>query len=485
MSQDKKFIDQIKSDIEPGNAGLYSKRAAFYSFNLDDDNAVKNFTKAIELEPEYAKDYLEIMAIDCVVNFILKTEAFLGLKKLNFYNDNRDYLKLAAFLNELCFSEDNIPVDIKEFIFRIFSNYPDFKDSLSEVLERDGEKLFLIRSKLSILADIFCQFNKEISKKEKTEELFYQQAEFAFSYFVIDKYLQQKHIELIEKKEENKAQIRLDERNKVIQDFSHHIKNLISTIIDPLENLKLENDIKPRVIENALKGANLIREVVNTMSLSFKGTIDDFYYDAKYNTRKNSLDLRAILIESLKYSAGNMFDGKYFNNSMIEYFPTKEIYLEAKAEWTKVSQLGYSDIQSFLQKYFFETDITFGNAGNFVIGNEKGSAIKLLIMFQEIILNAFKNGAFVDKKERFLGIRFAENRDQIFIKIENSCETRTITVMPAELGKIEIKVVTKGIGHVIINNFASLLNTKPIIKVEEGSYSVEIRFADFWKEQNK
>ena len=131
---------------------------------------------------------------------------------------------------------------------------------------------------------------------------------------------------------------RSEERKKIIADLSHSIKNLISTVIDPLENLRQEPSIKPQVIENALKGANLIREIVNAMNLSFKGSIDDFRYDAKHNTDTESQDLKSILIEALKHSVGNMFDGKYFGTFMREYFPEKSLYLNAKEEWSTLSQ---------------------------------------------------------------------------------------------------------------------------------------------------
>ncbi len=273
-------------------------------------------------------------------------------------------------------------------------------------------------------------------------------------------------------KEKAIAQARVDERNKVIQDLSHSIKNLISTVIDPLENLKQEKLVNPQVIENALRGANLVREIVNAMNLSFKGTIDDFYYDAEHNTGKDRLNLQSALVQSLKYSVGNMFDGKYFNSFMRKYFPEKNIYLEAKSEWTTISQSEYSGIQAFLQKYFFETDISFADAEKFVMGNEKGSGIKLMILFQEIILNAVKYAAFADREKRFLRIHFLSDEKEISVKVENAFEPT-------------VKTKTSGIGHVIIDNFAKLLNAKPVVTKDNHVYSVEIRFPNFWKEQSK
>ena len=240
-----------------------------------------------------------------------------------------------------------------------------------------------------------------------------------------------------------------------------------------MENLKQESVVKPLIINNALKGANLIREIVNGINLSFTGSIDDFYFDAKNNKGKDRINFKNIIFESLKYSIANMFDGKYFSNSMRKYFPTKSNYLKAKSEWTEISQANnYNLFFPFLNKYFFNAVIDLHNADQFIFGNEKGSAIKMLILFQEIVLNAVKYSAFVNKKERFLKIKFDFNLKHISIKVENDFQEK-------------VRTKTTGIGHVIIENFARLLNTKPIINKENGIYSVEIKFTNFWEAANK
>lgn len=264
---------------------------------------------------------------------------------------------------------------------------------------------------------------------------------------------------------------RIKERNKVIADLSHHIKNLISTVIDPLENLKQETTVKKQVVKNALKGSNLIRETVNAMNLSFKGTIDDFYYDASHNTGRNRSDIQSIIIESLKHSIRHMFDGKYFERFNRKYFPTKAMHMEAKSEWEKISQSEeLTPIFTFINRYFFRADICLGNAANFIMGNNKGSAIKLLILIQEIIFNAVKYAAFVSFEKRFLTIRFSDNENRISIRVENSFKSSVVTK-------------TSGLGHIIINNFSNLLDTEPIVEKEDSKYSTEIVFTNFWKEE--
>ncbi|MDM8548717.1 tetratricopeptide repeat protein [Desulfobacterales bacterium HSG2] len=421
---------------------------------------------------EYGKELGDIVK-DSSMTFMLKAmEILLDLKELDFYNEN--YLRIANFLDNSNFKEKNFPEDTKNLLFQIFQHYPKFEGSLQKIFARDGKELFFIRSKLSILANISDRFNKKIpirpkeEKAEKTKKKFNQQADFTSLCYTINHVLQEKNVELVEKKKI--AQAKVDERNKVIQDLSHHIKNLTSKIIDPLENLKQEKFVKTTVIENALRGANLIREIMNAMNLSFEGSIDDFHYDACNNTDNENASLHSILSESLKYSVGNMFDGKHFSKFMKAYFPSKSVFKEAKPEWTQISQsINLEEIIPYLQKHFFDIDLSFDNAINYVIGNDKGSAIKLLILSQELILNAVKYSAFISRENRFLDICFSDTPEEISIKVVNPYDE-----------KLNIK--TSGIGHVIVENFSKLLNTEPIIDSENGVYSVEIKFANLWKE---
>ncbi len=263
---------------------------------------------------------------------------------------------------------------------------------------------------------------------------------------------------------------RIDEKNKIIADLSHSIKNLISTVIDPLEAMKKEHSDNSPVIENALKGANLIREIVNAMNFSFKGSIDDFYYDIKHNTGKEALTLQDIIVQSLTYSIGHMFDGKYFGTFLRKYFPEKGLYQKAKTAWSEKSQdINQEEIQLIIKQYFFsDIKLNFTNTADLRVGNDKGSAIKFLILFQEMILNAIKYSAFVEKDKRFLNIILTADSDLVIVKIENRYK------------KI-VKAKTSGLGLVIIENFAKLLETEPMINKDKDIYSVTIQFSNLWE----
>ncbi len=262
-------------------------------------------------------------------------------------------------------------------------------------------------------------------------------------------------------------------QDKAIADMSHSIRNLLMTIIDPLENLRQEKVFKPAVVENALRGANLIREIVNAMNLSFRGSVEDFRYDAHNHADREEANLCSILLESLTYSVGNMFDGKHFSKFMKRYFPSKSLFMEAKSEWTQVSQTSsLQELVLFLERYCFAPDFLFDNAANYMIGDTRDSALKFLILSQELILNAVKYAAFVNRENRFLHISFNDTPEEISIKVANPYNER-------------LNIKTSGIGHVIVGNLSKLLDTEPIINRENGIYSVEIRFANLWEEQDR
>ncbi|QTA84177.1 tetratricopeptide repeat protein [Desulfonema magnum] len=447
------------------------------------------------------RSILKETVTDSSILFMLKV-----MELLFDLSHKREIFDLARFLDRFNFESDT-PPNIQGLISEIFQYYPDFNGNVSEVSKRDGKEYFFMNAKLAILEYKYFRFQERGKFFKPVISIIFVSfcllsyyifgplmglilfitfivalicSPIAFDsqislYFDLNKLLQKKkeqeRIQVEIEHERKIARAKIQERNKVIADLSHSIKNLVKTVIDPLENLKQEAVVKPQVIQNALKGANLIREIVNAMNLSFRGSIDDFYYDAEHSTGKDSLSFQSVIIESLRYSAGNMFDGKYFGKFQKQYFPTKDIFLSAKSEWANVSQADDSDMYVFLKKYFFETDITFGDAETYVMGNDRGSAVKFLILFQEIILNAVKYVAFVEKEKRFLHIRFTSHTNQISVSVENPFRPN-------------VKAKTTGIGHVIIENFAKLLNAdSPVVNKDGNLWSVEIRFPNFWKER--
>ena len=279
--------------------------------------------------------YSELVDVYLKIDCIKEAMAYIddGLKinpqnykllnqKGNAYFLLNDYEKVSKYIDE---AFQSLPDDYWEIVDIIFDCY-ELKNYMAVL--KYCEKVF----------DLYDNIDNELTEKlEKIATVYEYDEKYkeaidileniqTYNYVYFNGMDLQGQIRRIER-----VTARIDERNKIIADLSHSIKNLISTIIDPLENLKQESVVKPLVINNALKGANLIREIVNGMNLSFSGSIDDFYFDAKSNKGKDRINFKNIIIESLKYSIGNMFDGKYFSNSMRKYFPAKSVYLKAKS----------------------------------------------------------------------------------------------------------------------------------------------------------
>jgi two-component sensor histidine kinase len=158
---------------------------------------------------------------------------------------------------------------------------------------------------------------------------------------------------------------------------------------------------------------------------------------------------------------------------MQKYFPTRSVFNEAKSAWGNISQMtNRQDLMSFLEKYFFRIEVSTGTANQYILGNEKGSAIKILILFQELILNAVKYSAFAPRDQRFLNIELVIMHSQLSIRVTNRFRE-------------DVAVKTSGIGHVIIENFSKLLLTRPEINTSGDIYTIEIKFANFWGKTNE
>jgi len=467
MSEDTDYTQKLnelneKIALQPDNIQFYKERAFLNRCRYPDD-AINDFTKLIELVPNDAYFYYMQRAI-CFLNlyWIKYNKEFEPNNNLILaaIDDYSQVIQLKGNYRNAYLERGNIYYRIKNYTEAL----KDFKKMIEHGYVQhfdDGELYVKI-----------ARCYKEMKKYDDILDSL-KKAEFYHSIGVDEEDMDAIFDGIIEQKNYAVIQARIDERNKIIADLSHSIKNLISTVIDPLESMKKEHAEENQVIENALKGANLIREIVNAMNLSFKGSIDDFYYDAKHNTGKDALFMGDIVTQSLIYSIGHMFDAKYFANFLHKYFPERSIFQEAKAVWQEKSQVkNIEELLPFIRQYFFDMQLNIADTADLRMGNEKGSAIKLLILLQEMIFNSVKYSAFVEKDRRFLHIDLKSDENQIVITVENRY-------------KKTVKTKTSGLGLVIIKNFAKLLENKPDIRQDEDIYSVTIRFADFWKEKSE
>lgn len=261
-----------------------------------------------------------------------------------------------------------------------------------------------------------------------------------------------------------------EERNRILANLSHSIKNMLKAVIDPLMNLRDEIPQKAVIIDNAIKGANLIREIVNAINLSFKTTLEELKWDV-LNQGKESMTLQDMVVDSLRYSVSNMFDSRYFPAFSENYFPrsvAKKQYEQIKSQWNDVSAGDVRLIKDFLDQHMFRLELNLDESRDYHVGNEKSSAIKLLILFQEIIFNAVKYASYVSHTDRQVVIMLASHGDNLTLTVRNSFNPK-------------VQAKTTGVGKVVIENFARVLGCEPMISTDSNTYSISLEFKNIWR----
>lgn len=260
---------------------------------------------------------------------------------------------------------------------------------------------------------------------------------------------------------------REEERNKVLSDLSHNIKNLLRSVIDPLESIKRDIPDKMPVIEDAIKGANLIREMVNSINFSYTVSVEDLIYDI-HNPGKDTSCISAMITQSLRNAISNMYDSQYYPQFMSNYFKDRQAYSDSKLKWDFIGHdRDGSRLIRFAEEYFFDLTLEIDSGSELTVGNEKSSAIKLTILLQELILNAVKYASFVPLSQRKLQISLSNEPDFIRMIVSNSY-------------KPEVRAKTTGLGNVIIKNFAKVLDCEILTEKAANMYTVTLNLKNYW-----
>ena len=423
---------------------------------------------------KHFNEYFKSIFIDCSIKFFLNLiQTFFELNELKFNQEN--YINLAEILDKESFLKKSFNFEskyVENLKNRIFNNYPNFT-TLKEVYERDKKELFFLRVKLSILKLTLYNLNIELIElrdNQDIKEKLNVQKNYINLLFILDQVLQEKNIELLKKKEQEKAQVKIEERDRIIRNQAHNIKNILRSIINPLKYL--QRIIHNPQIEEALKHAEIIREMVNATSLSYSGSKEDFIFDAKNNDK--GISLKEMIITSIESSVGNIVeDIDYYSNFWEQYFPDDNIYDKALEEYRNLHEIPEKErfkyLIKFINKYMSKLDIKFRESERFILGNKKSSGVKILALFNDLISNAIKYTSFVPKDERFISIQFFSNEELITLKVENSYLENT-------------QAETTGIGNLIIDNMIEVMDGKVSRNRKENNhFIIEIQFGNFWE----
>jgi len=462
-----------KITIEP-SATNYLTRGFIYYVMKNYPKALEDLTKAISIKPNAINYYLRGLIYEAMEDYPNALEDFTRSIAIEEHSDfiyiQRGNVFLKQKKNKDALKDFNKAFELdKENFEKIITTYLDL-NQVNEASEFFEDNVYNFDYDYNFDDEVILRLiealvkTKQYDKATKIHQILVNYVQWYLDYneAIFDRFdgVMQKKIN----------ETRIEERNRVMANLSHTIKNMLGTIINPLQNMKSAGEMKPVTIDNAIRGAELIRGLVNSMNLSFKGSIDDFIYDVQNCSYDNSSSIYEMFIKSIKYAISSMFDGKYFNKFMRNYFPTKPLFLEAQQKWNNISQINDLEvINSFLNKYLLKTTIEIEKAKDCVIGNDKGSSLKLLILIQEIILNAIKYSSFIPQKTRDFKIKFDTNEENVSIKVTNKY-------------KQNVKVKSGGLGLEIINNFSKLLQTKPVLIKKNDVYSLEIKFKNLWRD---
>ena len=269
--------------------------------------------------------------------------------------------------------------------------------------------------------------------------------------------------------EESKHRVELAEaaeaeRRKVLFEMSHSIKNLMASVSEPLDMLKNQLDgTQRRTVENALAGAGLIRDLAVGVHMSMRGEPGTWRKDV-LEPGFGAATLDKIILDAVRHAVSNMFDGKYFAQFVKNYFGKDlNTFMQAQNEWK--AAVSAEDTFACINKYFFDFKIDCGESSlNIPIGDRDGTATKLLILFQELFLNAVKYSSFTERERRFVKLDIAITQKNWNIKLSNSA-----------VGRQNAK--SSGIGLAVIKNFADLFEAKYDASCKNDTYISNINFS--------
>jgi len=257
----------------------------------------------------------------------------------------------------------------------------------------------------------------------------------------------------------DEEKIRADERENVLYEMSHHIKNLVVSVIDPLENLAGNMSTADRfVLETAIKGASMIRQIVFFITNSYRFTTDDFLYDIS-NPVETPQALGVLFENTLRASVASMFDKQTHEKYMRMFYPTKDSFVSAKENWYTAQTL--TDVLCFMEKHMnIKVHLDIDSFKNIVIGNTKGSATNLAILYNELTMNMLKALAIMPANERTFTVTADRVGEYVCFCFINSSRNA--------------KSISKGYGKTIVTNIVNGFGGNLSYNEEEQSFQVKV-----------
>ena len=496
--------------------------------NIKYDIAIEAYKKSIEIIPNYQIQL--VLLINCMlgignscyelkqyencVDYYLK---YLDEMKRNEYSYDESIIKKSIDAGKA-----EIVIESKILIFQKIISFfePEFIPSIESEAEPETEEYHMIKKYyiqvLQYIGQVYCNseyFDEAEKYYLKLLKIYFKQRDFDLIfkklYEIINKYInnneynkarslyekmqnivrfdeyyegivkrileigEREKEEIITKNQIEKSEAKIKERNRLLQNFSHNIKNAIIRVRSPLENLREEykrkNELFPINVQNAIKHIEKIEKVAKSINFSFTGNIEDFKYDAT-NCEKGK-NFKQIVMESLETSIENLLDqsGIYSNFSK-NYFTLIEKKNIRQEYYNMYKIIEYNQLISFINEYFLNLSIRLGESEKYIIGDKYHSLTKISILFDELIFNAMKYASLIEKNIRFIKLEIYSD-DYIKIKLENS------------FNPYNLNEKTTGIGNEIIKNMVDILGGQYSVDRADNDnvYRIIITFLNIWR----
>lgn len=344
--------------------------------------------------------------------------------------------------------------------------------------ERDGKEIWGIDRKLELLREISMIVSREISDSSGKEL----HKILPDSNFIrrINQQTDLTTLQLNLKEEKLKrykaiAEEKIEERNRLLQNFSHNMKNTFIKAKAPLENLKREHERThtevPQEIDNSMKQIEKIEKVAHSINFSFKGSVSDILYDVHHH--HDGTHLKALMIEALETAVENILDTSgMYSNFASRYFNLKQKKDVRQQFYQRCGNHDFTSFHQFFETYFFPLSINVDAAENFVLGDTRHSATKFSLLFDELLFNAVKYTSLVERENRFINISLLTKQSTIIFTVQNAFNPHN---------KEE---KTTGIGHHIVQNLVSTMEGTYRKNTENGMYTITIHIRNFWGDEN-
>ncbi len=457
------------------------------------------FLKKSSIAWKMSRKILGKIAMDHSLSFTLKVfEVLLDLKELKF---SKNYLELINFLDNSDFKNDEFPENIQSVIHKVFKNYPNFDKSLSEVFKRDGKELFFIQTKLAIIEIVWAKtvwsdfeqhiyfsgtnllpfhtIIKEERESEDKEKQFKQQTVFMFLYIIINKALQERNVEVVEKNEREKARAEIeherklnDLRTNIFQAVSHTISNIM------LANKSITKRIK--VGTNSVNDVNRL-ELLNDLVLSTMKAIklafsrEDIIVskapdDLSFEKMKDGISLHDLLYFCMNINMNYLVSGEgeeawatirnmffFINKYDKKNYLNKLSMLKElkKSPHFSISELSEDQIASFVDAFWSEQfqpvhqffDIQTEDIRNLYVKKDSYTFSVLFIILLELTKNMIRYGTIEDREARKFTMKSETEGDYIVLSLANVCQKSRLNLKESTLkGLAMIQEFSKVLG---------------------------------------